>query len=255
MHFDSDFAFHFKLAVFRQRKQKAVIIGSSNLTPKGLNSIGEVNLEIIGNESVFTQAVDLLKHRLQNAIPASESIEEYADAFNRAKKFRQQRRRWENNGQKRFTKKHRSIPSPRLEGEKYVFCWIEGTITDKRLRRNIRQEHSNATKAGNPIPWQHVQWGSRTDAKIFKDVDVFFVRDDTRKCFGFAQAIKKTFLLGENDSEEFVIFYRYIRGQKVTFPTRQKYDKALERLKLNRGLRFIKPTTARRLEKFFGTRR
>src|SRR5262249_12005068 len=48
IYFDADFGFHYKLATFKSGSKEIVIIGSSNLTPKGMSTVGEANLEIAG---------------------------------------------------------------------------------------------------------------------------------------------------------------------------------------------------------------
>jgi HKD family nuclease len=51
--FDSDYGFHFKLALFKNSNSYTTIIGSSNLTGKGLSSKGENNLEIENHKGLY----------------------------------------------------------------------------------------------------------------------------------------------------------------------------------------------------------
>jgi len=158
--FDYDFNFHYKLAVFKARTP-VVIIGSSNLTPKGLKATGEVNLEIVGNQRVYRHAYELLEERLKSADPADEHIREYEKRFNRAKKYRRQHRRWERYGQRTWRTHSQRRPASEPAGNQFTFCRIGRYEDDKKLERNIRKAHTAAQKPGESFPyqWVHIQVG------------------------------------------------------------------------------------------------
>lgn len=132
VYFDADFAFHYKLAIFACKHRNVVIIGSSNLTPKGLGTIGEANLEISGNPSVYSQASDLLRDRVARAIRAQDGIDDYRRRYRRAMKYRRARSRWYARSKRAWHQAHRApTVYAELISDRFAFCWIGDREHDK----------------------------------------------------------------------------------------------------------------------------
>lgn len=247
--FDSDFGFHYKLAVFRVKKKRVVIIGSSNLTPKGLASDGEVNLEVVNNTSVYQQAMDCLTKRIEIADLAADAIKEYERAYNRAKKFRRQRKRWHSSGAKTWISKRRKFAvSEEPTSDKYTLCWIDGYEQDTKLKTNIRKEQNRARRAGNPIKgtWVHIQ--PKSETRLYQEGQDFIVVDDKAKCFGFAVCTKIIHVLDSNERREPIVFYRFLRGWK--FSDKASYIKRRNEL-FPRYRPIVSKGVTERLKNFF----
>lgn len=254
IYFDADFGFHFKLAVFTVNRKEIVIIGSSNLTPKGLSTVGEANLEIAGNGTVYRQATELLQRRLKEAVPAQSIIDDYRRRYNRAKRYRQLRSRWENRGRAAWSLT-RSITckysSP--EGTRFAFCWIGTRENDKRLIDNIRKEHANALASGYRFPdqWVHTEIPF---ARRINECEYFVVCDDFSRSFGFAICTRKYRILDAKDRREPVIFYRFRRGWKAQFRSKDEYEREYKRLGFV-DREAIGEVISKRLRRYFQERR
>jgi len=254
VYFDSDFAFHYKLAIFKSKHKDAVIIGSSNLTPKGLATIGEVNLEIAGNRTVYRQAHELLLNRIKHADRAEDAIDDYRRRYKRAKRYRHNRSKWIARGQKAWLPRRREPPVyAEPKGNRFVFCWIVDRERDRRLLQNIRKEHSKAKARGDSFPyqWVHVE---KNLARLIKEGEHFLVCDDVGNDFGFVLCTRKFNKLDEKDKLQAIVFYRYRRGWKVHFSSRTKYHQALKKLRItNRSV--IGAVVTRRLKAYVQSRR
>jgi HKD family nuclease len=233
VYFDEDFAFHFKLAVFKGRSRDAVIIGSSNLTPKGLSSIGECNLELMGNSDVVNQAVDILQRRLKVAVPAEKALSEYRRCYQRAKKFRINRSRWLARGGRTWMRTKKSKPATFVppKGVRFPLCWVHEIENDKTLTRNIRSEHAKAKDDGYAIPCQWVHVGKPFARSVEEDA-TFVVCDSVGRSLGFARCTRNCEVLNDKDRLESVIFYRYRRGWKYRFRSTKRLKRVLSKLRM-----------------------
>lgn len=194
--FDVDYEFHFKLAVFGPRATNAIIIGSSNLTPKGLGMVGEVNLEIAGNATVYDQAKQVLVRRLQMALPAEKHLAEYRLKYRRAKKFRQYHHRWTRAGQMAWAPRRRKYTFARQpEGGQFTFCWIGEHETDRRLIAQIRRQEARAEERGESFVKQWVNYGPSNRSRLFEEGREFVVVDDISRNIGFAYCQRKIIAL------------------------------------------------------------
>lgn len=249
--FDADFEFHYKLALLKDWKNQVVFIGSSNLTPKGLSAIGEVNLEIVNNISVFSQAKEILDQRLRSAIPAEEHPNAYRRNYNRAKKYRRQRRRWENLGRRKLTIKRQRTSATwhRPEGDVFTFCWIGEDESDKVLKDNIRKVHKKEVTREEHFPYQWVHWG-KSGERLFQEGRDFVVRNDLANTFGFAVCTRKIRVLDSRNRKELVVFYRFHRGWRAK-SKKKKYERILKGLRLNSNHLKIKYTLSQRLKNYF----
>ena len=230
--FDSDFGFHYKLAIFQVKKKSIVIIGSSNLTPKGLATDGEVNLEIVSNLSVYRQAKDCLEKRIEVADLAADAIKAYERAFKRAKQFRRMRGRWHSKGRKTWASKKRKIHFVEPAGEQFTFCLTNVPEEDETLDKNIRKGyHQTQTKQSFPFQWVH-EWKSCD--RLYREGQMFVIRDDRNRRFGFAVCNRKMRVLDEHDSREPIIFYRFRSGWNASFSTQQEYERNVFKAGLGR---------------------
>jgi len=146
--FDADYEFHFKLSLFRINRGYTVIIGSSNLTGKGLSSRGEDNLEIEGHKGLYNQHLSLLKERISTKLEASKQIDEYAKEYARYKKLRRARNRANNRGANLWTKR-RAISHSEVTASSFPFCFVDSYEKDKTLIKHIKQ----ATEPNIPNQW------------------------------------------------------------------------------------------------------
>jgi len=253
VYFDSDFAFHFKLAIFKSKYWDVVIIGSSNLTPKGLSTVGEANLEIAGNLSVYRQARNLLLNRIKHSVSAKDTIEDYRRLYKRAKRYRLNRSKWIIRGQKKWLPARRNPPVyTEPTGNQFAFCWINEEEHDKQLVKNIRKEHSKAITRGEALPYQWVHLEKRIAHNI-KEGKYIVVRDDLGKSLGFAICTRKFSILDEKNKLESVIFYRYRRGWKAHFSSSTKYGQTCKRLRFaDRPI--IGATMSRKLKAYLQSR-
>jgi HKD family nuclease len=225
--FDADYGFHFKLATFQIKGKKTVIIGSPNLTAKGLEAVAEANLEIIRNQSIHKQATELLLGRLKKSVPAEEEIGEYRRLYNRAKKYRQQRQRWSKQGQRRWKTRRNSQAYREITGDRFLFCRISAYEDDKELTKSIRSEHQKASTAGEAFPNQWIHVDSQ-DYRLVNEHDYLVVCDDLSRTFGFATCMKKFKIRNRHEKLEPVIFYRYRRGWRAHFKSKSRYDRAVK---------------------------
>lgn len=218
IYFDGDFGFHYKLARFKSAKARVVFIGSSNLTPKGLASAGEVNLEIVNNASVFRQTGKTLNDRIKVALDAGKYLDEYQFKYNQAKKYRGQRRKWEKSGQSKLTGK-RKVKQNWTEpvGEEFELCWIDEEERDKVLRKNIQKTYVKERSSESFFPNQWVHMDVKSEARRYKEGLIFVVVDDVEYCIGFARCTKNIMVMGSQEKEEPVVFYKYLRGWRAQF--------------------------------------
>lgn len=229
IYFDYEYSFHYKVAVFKLRSnnKKVTIIGSSNLTQKGLVSIGEINLEIVENSSVFTQSKRLLERRINLSKNARDEIHKYTLQYNQTKRYRLQRMRWDQKGQRIWgQKRHRFIQRKELQENNYVLCWIGDEEKDKTLKKNIASKYKETKKeTGFSFPNQWVHISNRFGAR-FKENEHFVVFDDLSSTFGFALCTRKFKVLDSHDRQTTVVFYRFKKGWKSQQSEKLKYKNA-----------------------------
>jgi HKD family nuclease len=255
VYFDADYKFHYKLAIFKADEKQTVIIGSSNLTPKGLQSIGEVNLEIVNNQSVYKQADDTLKQRLKTAVPASQSIDEYTKKYNRAKKLRKIKARWDKNGSKTWRSTSVKTPPQPPEGNSFIFCWVREPEPDYVLRNNIDLARKTARQEDVSLPNQWVHLDSDAEYRLYKADLTFVLIDRFDNSLGFAHCIKKVKVLDEHEHLEPVIFYKYLYGWKAKYSSREELNRQIVRLRLNYAGTKIKLILSKRLKTYLTQRR
>lgn len=235
IYFDADFRFHYKLAIFKSGNTEVVIIGSSNMTPKGMSSIGEVNLEIEGNNGVYKQAHNLLKDRIRQAIPAQEIIAEYRKKYIHAKKYRDARLRWYVNGKKTWPlKKDKPRSYSRLSEAVYPFCEITDLEEDTDYIENIEKERSKSKSQTDRLLKQWVHPPKKI-ANLIKEGNDFVVLDHLGRSLGFAVCKRKITVFNEKNKLEPVIYFRYHRGWKAEFHSKSEFEKDYAKLGLNKG--------------------
>lgn len=247
--FDADYGFHYKLAIFKWPKKSVVIIGSSNLTPKGLDSIGEVNLEIIGNERVYRQAYEDLVSRIKVAVSAKDHIKEYERRYRNAKKFRRQRGRWHRAGIALWRPvKRRPIPTAEPEGEKFTFCWRGSPELDKRILRDVSRHL--AKRIGHEFSNQWFDYGSIKYEQLFTEGHEFVLVDKYTLSLGFAYCERKYRVLNERDSQNVIVHYRFRRGWKTSYATNADLIEAAYRIGLRSSRTTVQSSVAERLKKY-----
>lgn len=250
VYFDGDFGFHYKLARFKNPKANVVFIGSSNLTPKGLASAGEVNLEIVNNAGVFKQTGKILNDRIQVALNAAEYLDEYQFKYNQAKKYRRQRRNWEKSGHIKLTGKHK-VKQNWIEpaGEEFELCWIDEEERDKVLKKNIQKTYEKKSSSEAFFPNQWVHMSIKSEARRYKEGMIFVVLDDVGHSFGFARCTKNIMAMGSNEKEEPIVFYKYLRGWRAQF-TKGIFEAAKKEVGFRSDDEKIGKTLSDRLKKF-----
>lgn len=253
--FDSDYAFHYKLALFQLQKKKVAIVGSSNLTPKGLDSLGEVNLEIVGNNTVYNQAREDLGRRIDSSEAAADVIDEYERGYRRAAKLRRLRRNWEARGTRRWTRKGKQRPTYRgPEGTEFPLCWFDEPETDNVLAHNIQIDYKQDQKRGLIFPNQWVHLDYREWFRDYQEGADCVVIDGLVHAIGFAVCTRKIRVLNREDRWEPVIFYRFRRGWKATFTSEAKFEQVRRRLGFT-DRRTIKATLSQKLKAYLISRR
>ena len=250
IYFDSDFYFHYKLARFKTHDASVTLIGSSNLTPKGLASIGEVNLEIVNNVNIFKQTGKMLNERIQVALDAQKYLEEYQGKYNQAKKYRRQRRNWEKSGQSKLTGKRKVKQNWAEPSDKnFVLCWMEGYVNDKVLKSNISKERKKDISKGVSFPDQWVHFERKSEAHNYSENQVFVVLDENSHCMGFAQCTKIIRAMNSKGDERPVLFYRYLRGWRAQF-TKDTFEAAKNKVGFRSDGGKIGKTLSDRLKNF-----
>ncbi len=216
VYFDGDFGFHYKLARLKNSKESVVFIGSSNLTPKGLASAGEVNLEIVNNAGVFKQTGKILNDRIRVALDVEKYLNEYRIKYNQAKKYRNQRRRWENSGRSKLTGK-RKVKHTWTEpnGDNYYFCRAEGYVDDEVLKKSVNNARKENISNGIGLPSQWILLGGKSDARNYRENSIIIVLDDNTYCIGFARCTKIIYAMNSKGKEQSVMFYRYLQGWRA----------------------------------------
>lgn len=228
VYFDPDYYFHYKAYLFKKKGSSALIVGSSNLTSKGLSSQGEINLEIFKYDKSFNEVRRQLLKRIEGAKTASDEIEEYEKKYNYAKKFRQMRTRWHNKGKLSWTKKNKRAKSTKYypTEKKYDYCHIDRYAKDKTLEKNIEREagYYNFSNQG--------AIGCDAVMKRIKVGRVFIVNDELLKKIGFATCISRFTALDSYNHKQIVIYYRFINGLSMRLKNISNHKKTIVKMKL-----------------------
>jgi HKD family nuclease len=248
--FDSDYRFHYKLATFKTGGANVVVIGSSNLTGKGLSSVGEANLEIVGHEAVYKDAVNLLDQRIKSAPEADEEIDEYRKAYNRAKKYRKLRQSLMKSGSVRWRKQRKRAPkTDKLTASTYPFCWTNELEDDETLTDNANREYERQTKSGNYFP--QFWFRNNSVAPLIKENTEFLMLDEaiTKPRLGIAICTRKIRVLNEHNRRSTVVFFKYRRGLSAGFKDKQESRKLRQKLGI-RDVTSTSPTVTQRVKRY-----
>jgi len=250
VYFDGDFGFHYKLARFKYSKENVVFIGSSNLTPKGLASAGEVNLEIVNNADVFKKTGKILNDRIQVALDTEKYLDEYRIKYNQTKKYRRQRRRWEKSGQNKLTGKRKVSQNWKEPfGDAFELFWMKGYVEDEVLKKNAKKARKKNIAEGMNFPNQWVHFEKKLEIRNYSEDQIFAVLDDMAHCLGFAQCTKIFPVMNSKGSEQPVLFYKYLRGWRVKLD-KTSYKAAMTELGFKNNINQIGKTLSTKLKKF-----
>ena len=253
VYFDGDFGFHYKLARFKNSKANVVFIGSSNLTPKGLASAGEVNLEIVNNTNVFNQTGKTLNDRIKVALDADEYLDEYRVKYNQAKKYRRQRHNWEKSGRSKLTgmrkvKQNWTEPT----GDKFALCWTEGRVS-KEWEESINVAYEKHISSEENFPKQWVWLPKKSDARSYRENQIFAVLNENASCMGFARCTKIIHVMNDGQ-EKPVVFYKYLKGWRAQF-TKNTFKAAKNEVGFRSDNGKIGKTLSDSLKKFLNNHR
>jgi HKD family nuclease len=224
--FDGDFYFHYKLALFRDEGRQVVVVGSSNVTPKGLSSKGEDNVEIIGEKALYDRLKKDLRDRLETAYEAEKELAEYSRLYRKYKKLRIARDRANRAGAIRSRKPTRQ-GLPRLDlsaMQRLVYCNINDIVDDDKVARNAEREVQRARKSGLSFPNIWFQ-GTRGDQRLYKRGERFLIANDINRIIGIASCTKVAEVLDSNSRRAFIVFYRYERRRKFKIKKETSYLK------------------------------
>ncbi|MDM7995621.1 MAG: phospholipase D-like domain-containing protein [Acidobacteriota bacterium] len=247
---ESPHLFHYKIATFKLLHSTAVILGSSNLTSKGLASIGEINLEIRNNRSVYKEASEFLDERIVKATNVEKHLTEYEKRYKRAEKFRRIRKHWTTPSRGGWMK-HRRVTVPvKTDGDCFTFCWVREQEDDETLIKNIGKERRRAESKGMVLPDQWIHLEDFAEYRNYRENTAFVLADRLDNSLGFAVCLRKQKILDQNHTLQPVIVYRYKRGEKAKFSKKQKFDSELKKLGLNTNRRIIKSLLTRRLKEY-----
>jgi HKD family nuclease len=154
--FDGDFYFHYKVALFRDEGRKVVILGSSNVTPKGLSSQGEDNVEIVGEKGLYGRLKQDLGDRQENSLDAGSALAEYTVLYKKYSHLRKAIGRANQTGARILrTSMRRRIITRRLDLSMMTqmpYCNITGFEPDRRINENAKRIATSAGKSGPSFP-------------------------------------------------------------------------------------------------------
>jgi HKD family nuclease len=224
--FDGDFYFHYKLALFRDEGRQVVILGSSNVTPKGLSSKGEDNVEIFGEKALYDRLKKDLWDRAETAYDAEKELAEYSRLYRKYKRLRVARNRANRAGARRSRKPTRQS-TPRLDlsaMRRLVYCNIDDTVDDDKITQNAEREVRRARKSGLSFPNIWFQ-GARRDQRLYKPRERFLIANDINRIIGIASCTKVAEVLDGNSRRTYIVFYRYERRRKFKINKEESYLK------------------------------
>lgn len=223
--FDSDYGFHYKVALFRENLKTAILIGSSNLTAKGISSVGEVNIEIINQTGLYHALRVDLESRIRDSESAEEALTEYEKAYKQHKKYRADRARLEAVGHSKWRRK--VPPKLRIDfgsvREKLIHCRIDSLEEDREIVADVQRTRARERRHGIELPNQWIHVGAKF-AKLIKKDRPFLVTDDVSRTIGLARCIDIASVLDANDRTAKIIFYRYRHGYRLRFRKPDRYQ-------------------------------
>jgi HKD family nuclease len=232
--FDADFSFHYKLALFKDEGRPVVIIGSSNVTPKGLSSIGENNIEIVGEKGLYDRLKQDLEDRLENGVDAQTALAEYTVLYKRYSRLRRAIERANQTGARELrTSRRRRDMTPNLDFSSITqmpYCNITGIERDRKIIRNAARVVSTAQKSGPSFPntWFRT---TQQDWRLYKRGRPFLMADDKAKNLGVAICTERDSVLDSNSRHANIVFFRYMRGRKFHFKNRKSYERQRSHLR------------------------
>jgi HKD family nuclease len=243
--FDGDFYFHYKLALFKDQGRPVVIIGSSNVTPKGLSSSGEDNVEIVGEKGLYDRLKQDLGDRLENGVDAQSALAEYTALYKKYSRLRHAIDRANQTGARVLrTSRRRRVITPRLDSSTMTqmpYCNIIGFEPDRKIIQNAARVVSSADKSGPSFP---NTWFKTTqqDWRRYKRGRPFLMADDKAKNLGVAICTKPDSVLDSTSRHAYIVFFRYMRGRKFHFKNRKSYER--QRSQLRAGNKYVLGTAA-----------
>jgi HKD family nuclease len=237
--FDHDFEFHYKVALFKAQGSPVAIIGSSNVTMKGLSSRGEDNIEIIGETSLQARLVSELERRAQIALKAEEHLEYYASMHDKYRRLRLSLDRANAAGNRKLSKIRRKAPVLPLKPESLTtltYCNIAGYENDPKIKSGTKAIVKEAKKEGLSFPskWVRVPRGER---QLYKADERFLIADDDHRIIGLALCVRNAEVLDSDSRRVSVVFYRFERGWKFRFPGDATYIRKRAQLRAGSKVR------------------
>jgi PLD-like domain len=233
--FDHDFSFHYKVALFSDQAKHVAILGSSNLTPKGLSSRGEDNVEIVGEYGLCERLRKDLRKRIETALDAEKSLPEYSLLYRKYRRLRVAIDRANSTGARKSEKeRHWRRRATRLDlssMDRLVYCGMGGFIEDSKIIGGANREIKRAEKSGVSLPNQWVRV-PRAEYPLYKEGGLFLASDDNQRTIGIATCIRTAEVLDSNATRVYLVLYRYARGWKCQFPTENSYVRHLKALRV-----------------------
>ncbi len=233
--FDRDYGFHYKLALFRHKGQVAVLLGSSNLTPKGLSGAGEINAEILNQWTLYRDLLKDVNARVARGELAIDALPDYERRYRQAKKWRDARFRAEKRGYARWKHASRTLLTPRrLSAEELsplAHCNVNFLSDDQVLKKNAAKRRREDQRQGLSFPSAWIETPA-SFARRLKEGDTFLISDDIDRVIGLATVKALPKVMAESGREVKLIFYRYQPGRKLKLPSQERYAKVCAEMHL-----------------------
>lgn len=227
--FDAEFRFHYKAATFFERHGRcAAMLGSSNLTPKGMNGLGELNLELLNHAATAKRIHAHLADRLADGLPAAAVLPDYEERYLYYAKLRTALARARGAGERRWRRRRPATPSAALgDLDRMAHCHVTEWERDPTLRDNANQRHDEVeAEEGISIPGTHLITPA-SFARRVKRGNTFLITDDLDRTIGLAVCtLANQVVKDSRDRNAYVTFYRYRRGGVVSFKTQTQYRRA-----------------------------
>jgi len=216
------------VALFRDGSQKVLIIGSSNVTEKGLSSRGEDNLEIVGEAALYTRLREDILNRLRTAHDAEKLLPEYERNYKKNRWLRVALDR--RNGiaaQQLSGTRQLAARAARVDlasTQTLTYCNVTGIEDDRKIKAGAKRHVENAEKSGIDLPdqWIRIPSGER---RHYKQGVQFLIADDIHKIIGLAVCKEVAEVLDERSHRAPLVFYRYHRGRRFKLPNETTYRK------------------------------
>ncbi len=253
--FDADFLFHYKLALFRDEGRYVVLVGSSNITPKGLSSRGEDNVEIIGHKGLYDRLRRDLGGRLETALDAVDELAEYSRLYKKYRRLRAAIDRANDAAARksggRQQRRRKEVPLDLSKMTRITYCGIGGYINDKKINKGADREVARARKSGISLPNKWVKVPG-AEFRLYREGEHFLVTEDNARIIGIGACTRKAEVLDSNSRRAFLVFYRYSRGKRFRFTTETSYLK--QRNSLRAGSKTVlRQAAMRTIERVFSS--